>query len=137
MIQDKALIKEMSERSKDSAKDIEDKMIRKMANNPNFNIFYGAPAAIIVSHKDEAITPVDDISVATQNILLQAESMGIGRCWNGFVYMIFRSELKEYFAKKLEIPKGYTPFHAIAVGYPKTKVVNPPERKSKYFNFIK
>lgn len=137
VVQNKELMKEMSDGAKYAVKDAEDEIIHKMANNSNFNVFYEAPTVIVVSYKDDAITPVEDISAATENILLQAESMGLGTCWNGFVFGIFRGPEKEKFMNKLEIPEGYTPYHAISVGYPKAKIVNVPERKNKYFNFIK
>lgn len=39
---------------------------------------------------NNAMTPVEDISAATENILIQAEAMGLGTCWSGFVFEIFR-----------------------------------------------
>jgi nitroreductase len=137
VVQNKELIKKMSDRSKYTAKDAENEKMRKIANNPDFNIFHKAPTVIIVSHKNDAITPVEDISAATENILLQAESMGLGTCWSAFIFGIFRGPEKEEFIKDLEIPEGHTPHHAIAVGYPNAKILNYPERKNDYFNFIK
>ncbi|ADO82431.1 nitroreductase family protein [Ilyobacter polytropus] len=137
VVQNKELIKKMSDRSKYTAKDAEKEKMRKMANNPDFNIFHKAPTVIIVSHKNDAITPLEDISAATENILLQAESMGLGTCWSAFIFGIFRGPEKEEFIKYLEILEGHTLHHAIAVGYPNAKVFNYPERKNDYFNFIK
>lgn len=138
VVQDRDLIKRMSDDSKEVGKKIfTDEVLLKMANNPKFNVFYEAPTVIIVSHRDDAMTPVEDISAATQNILLQAETMDLGTCWNGFVFGIFRGSHREAYTKELQIPEGYTPFHAIAVGYPKMKVKNAPKRKEGYYNFIR
>lgn len=137
VVQNKELIKKMSDRSKYAARDAENEKMRKMANNPDFNIFHGAPTVIVISHRNDAITPAEDLSAATENMLLQAESMGLGTCWSAFICGIFRGSEKEEFIKDLEIPEGHTPHHAIAVGYPNIKTVNAPERKDKYFNFIK
>lgn len=137
-VQNPEIIKKMSDHSKELMKDFENETLRKMANNPELNIFYKAPTVIVVSYKEGTLTPVEDISAASQIILLQAESMGLGACWNGIVtFTLFKSELKELLAEKINIPEGYTPHHAIAVGYPKVKAVNPPKRKENYFNFAK
>lgn len=137
VVQNKELIEKINDRSKYAAKDVENEKMRNLANNPAFNIFHGAPTIIVVSYKENTISSVEGISAASENILLQAESMGPGTCWSGFVTGIFKDLEKEVSIKDLDIPKGYTPSHALAIGYPKVKVVNGPKRKENYFNFKK
>lgn len=137
VVQNQELIKEISDSSKELAKNFRGELINKMANNEKLHIFYNSPTVIILSYREGAISPIDDLSAATQNILLQGEALGLGTCWNGFVSFLFNSELKDEFVKKLGIPEGYTPYNAISVGYPKKKVVNIPPRKKEYFNIIK
>ena len=63
--------------------------------------------------------------------------MGLCSLWNAFVPGIFKGNDKEKFIKDLKIPEDHTPCHAIVIGYPKSKVLNFPERKNNYFDFIK
>jgi len=54
-----------------------------------------------------------DCSAATQNIILQAESMGLGSCWCG-VYP--REKTMEAIYQALNIPHDEIPFGLIAIG---------------------
>jgi nitroreductase len=137
IVQNQELLKEMSDMTKNFLKNMKIESFRKIGENPLFHVFYNAPTVIVVSYDNNALSPIQDISAATENILLQAEHMGLGACWNGLVTMLFKSSMKDSFIEKLEIPEGHTPHHAIALGYPKTKVINAPERKENYFNFVK
>lgn len=137
VVQRKDLINSLSDISKDTFKDSKDEIARKMANNPDFNLFYNSPTVIVVSYRDDAVTPIEDVSAAIQNILLQGEEMDLGTCWNGFVMGAFRGKQKDRVIEELNIPAGYTPHQAISVGYPKAKVKNAPARKTDYYNFIK
>ena len=78
-----------------------------------------ASAAIIVVAVPQAGNPEgyfpQDCGAATQNILLEAASMGLGTCWCG-VYPKEKlvTALRSYF--NINEPK--IPFNVIAVGYP-------------------
>ncbi|PAB57890.1 nitroreductase [Anaeromicrobium sediminis] len=137
VIQNKELMEELNVESKEKCKDFPDELIRKMANNERFNIFYGAPTVIIVSGRDNAIMPQVDCAAATENMLLAAESLDIGGCWNGFVSFLFNSEKGDEYKEKLNIPRGYTPYYGVALGYKKVRVFNAPARKGNVVQYIK
>jgi len=85
-----------------------------------------APAAIIVvavppDGKPEGYFP-QDCGAATQNILLEAVSMGLGTCWCGVYPMPDRMES---LAKLLNVKPPKIPFNVIAVGVPDE---SPPAR---------
>jgi len=85
-----------------------------------------AAAAIIVvalpqSGNPEGYFP-QDCGAATQNILLEAASMGLGTCWCG-VYP--REERMADMRKLLGIKESKIPFNVIAVGVPDES----PERR--------
>ena len=65
---------------------------RKWGTNEKFNIFYNAPTVILAMYDEKGLTPVQDISAATQNMLLMAESLGVGACWNGMISIGFESD---------------------------------------------
>lgn len=58
---------------------------------------------------------VQDLSAATENILLAATGLGLGTCWLG-VHPIFTLVKRIRFV--LSLPEGVTPLCAIAIGYP-------------------
>jgi len=66
-----------------------------------------------------------DCGAATQNIMLQAEAMGLGTCWCG-VYP--KGEKMAALAQLLEIPKGELAFCVIAVG----EKDEEPAQRGKY-----
>lgn len=58
---------------------------------------------------------VQDCSAATQNILLAAESMGLGAVWTG-VHPI--AEREKSVVKVLQLPSHIVPLNVIVIGYP-------------------
>ena len=138
VVQNGELIKELSDASKESAKDVPNEMIRKIAANKDFNIFYGAPTIIIVSGKEENVMPGVDCAAATQNMLIAAESLDIGVCWNGLVGLLFNNEvIFEKYIKKLQIPQGFKPYYAIALGYKEVRMSNAPARRENTVQYIR
>ena len=82
--------------------------------NADFNIFYGAPALILICAKAGA-TPEIDCSMAAQNIMLTAVNMGLGSCWIGFFgFLLTQPDVQ----LECGIPQGYRPIAPIALGYP-------------------
>jgi nitroreductase len=78
-----------------------------------------ASAAIIVVAIPQTDMPQgyfsQDCAAATQNILLEAVSMGLGACWCGVFPKDERiGPFREYF----KIPEPKIPFNVIAIGYP-------------------
>jgi nitroreductase len=51
-------------------------------NDPKFDIFYGAPALIIIS-APAGPWSVADCSLAAENLMLAAHAAGLGTCWIG------------------------------------------------------
>lgn len=138
VVQNGEVIQELNDETKNVAKNIPDEMIRKMANNEKFNIFYGAPTIIIVSGKEENMMPEVDCAAATQNMLLAAESLDIGTCWNGFITLLFNNEeASKKYVEKLQIPEGFKPYYAVALGYKEVRMNNAPARRENTVQYIK
>lgn len=135
-IQNEELIIKLSNLSKEAGKASKDSIIQKMCNNVMLNLFYGAPTVVIISYHKDAVTPVEDVAAATQNMLLAAESLDISSCWNGIVGFYF-SKISEKEKEEFGIPKDFIPYNAIALGYPKIKVMNTPARNKVYSKIIK
>ncbi|MFW6377686.1 MAG: nitroreductase family protein [bacterium] len=95
--------------------------------HPYSGMLKGAPLAILVCG-DKRVLPdnaeedfgylIVDCSAATQNILLQAESEGLGAVWLGIYPRKERMDgLKELFS----LPEHIVPVSLISVGYPAEK----------------
>ena len=77
-------------------------------------------ALVIIADSTKSDVWVEDTSIASILIQLQAEKMGLGSCWiqirNRFHDKVKTSE--EYVKEILEIPENYSVESIIAAGYP-------------------
>jgi coenzyme F420-0:L-glutamate ligase/coenzyme F420-1:gamma-L-glutamate ligase len=73
---------------------------------------------------------VESLGAAMQNLLLAAESMGLGACW--FCAPAF---CKDAVRKTLKIPKVIEPAALVAMGYPDEKPSAPPRKPLGDFCF--
>ena len=82
----------------------------------------GAPLCIAVLYKKGALRHKDyvdqDLSAATQNILLEAEYLGLGAVWMGIAPL---KERMDGAKAVLELSDDYEVFALIAVGYAKER----------------
>lgn len=120
VIQDKALLQKISDETKVYLlASISEKpyleCYRQLFSDPEFHVFYNAPALIITLAKPEGAYASGDCTLAAQNIMLAAHSLGLGTCWIGFAQMSLNTpELKE----QLGIPKDYIAVAPIIIGHP-------------------
>ena len=138
-IQNRELLDRLNLSAKEAAKHLDINHLRELGNNENFNCLYDVPTLIIVSGNAQAPVPLDaDCAAATQNLLLAAESIGLGACWIFFVILAFiispqGSELR----KELKIPEGYKPFYSAVLGYKEGAAVKAPDRKPSLITYIR
>lgn len=134
VIQDDATLRSISDRTKTHLLEKMEQMpvfetYRETLENPDFNVFYGAPALVIICARP-GVSPLaaTDCALAAENMMLTARSLGLGTCWIGFAAMYLASaEAKRQFG----IPEGYEVHAPIIVGYPEGEFGpmerNPPE----------
>lgn len=99
------------------------------------HLFHGAPAAIIVSSRNDASCPAEDALLATQNILLAAHSMGLGTCLIGYAIEVMRRDRR--LNRYVGLPDNETAYAVIALGYPAetyTTVTGRRRARVRYFN---
>jgi nitroreductase len=78
-------------------------------DRPDFKIFWGAPALIIISG------PIGDCCRAAQNLMLSAHARGLGTCWVGSPTLWLNApEVRA----ELAIPASLSPAAVLCVGYP-------------------
>jgi nitroreductase len=112
----------------------ENDYVRGYGKMGKFHVFYSAPTVILVSYDVSAMAPVADSSAAIQNMLIAAESLGLGSCWVGMVsaYFVDSSHNIEF-----GIPEGFQPRYAVCLGYPEGERIKAPERRVGTVNYIK
>ena len=137
VIQSRDVIDQMSNDTKKSFTYAKDQRTKDLSTNEKLHVFYGAPTVIVVSGREDALMPEADCGAATQNMLIAAESLDIGGCWNGYVAYLFDNELGESYIKSLNIPQGHKPYYAIALGYKGVDKLTPPPRKENRIQYIR
>jgi nitroreductase len=134
VIRNRDVIGELNRRAKEELKLSPIEWMQRSGNNPAYDISYGAPTLVIVSGRTNAITPLVDCSAAIQNMLLAAESFGVGSAWLGLFSAYLR---KPGSGKEYGIPDGFEPYYSVALGFKKDDRELPaPARKSDVTNFI-
>jgi nitroreductase len=87
-----------------------------------------APVLIIpASDTKKSKHAVEDISVATENIWLQATEMGLGTVWKNV-----ESEAEEPIKKLLSIPPYFKVINILPIGYPIKEKILPPHKDEEF-----
>lgn len=101
--------------------------LRQFESQGRDRLFHGAPACILVGAAPGASTPRDDALLATQNILLAAEALGLGTCLIGLAVEAIRHDPR--IRKHLGLG-NHDPIHAvIALGHPKPTYLSGVSRR--------
>ena len=112
--------------------------LKALGNNEQFNCLYGAPTLIIVSGDERAPMPLDaDCAAAMENMLLAAESIGVGSCWIFFVLLAFYSSQGSELRKELKIPESYKPYYSAVLGYKNGVAPKAADRKPDLITYIR
>jgi nitroreductase len=143
VIQNQELINYLSDEAKKSMRLSNEDWLINIGNSKRYHVFHHAPTVIIVSGMNDATEPLIDCSAAVENMLLAAESMGMGSCWIGLARFLFtQNNFGEYYEprqdrmEELKIPFDYKPFFAIVLGY-KDQEVRAPPRNQNVVTFLK
>jgi len=129
-VQNKELLGRLNQAAKEAAKQMGIEHLRKLAENDKHDCMHGAPTLIIVSGSEQAPVPLEaDCAAAMENMLIAAESMGLGSCWIFFVTLAFYSPQGPALRKELKMSEGYKPYYAAVFGYKKAAADRVPGRK--------
>lgn len=109
----------------------------KEAINQDRNPFYDAPTVVLVFAKKDNIAPVQDASLAMENMFLAAASLNIGSCWVNCVNRIFNTKKGKEFQKKIGVSEEYMSVGSSILGYPAEPAKEAAPRKEDFINIIK
>ncbi len=110
-----------------------------IADDPKLaNAFYGAPTVITMFAPKNFLFSVDDCAVAAENMMLAADSLGIGSCYIGQGWTAFADSYGQEILRKWEIRTDYYAVMQLLLGYPKTGDPHPaskPRRNDRILRF--
>jgi nitroreductase len=136
VIQNKEMLNKMASIMKESMLNSGIAFLAERAKDPNFNPFGGAPTVILITTDKTAHFAEIDCALAAENILIAAESLGLGSLIMTSTELLFKSEKGEELKKELGVPEGYEHVCVVALGY---KDENPPAkpRRKDVITYIK
>lgn len=104
------------------------------AERPGFkNIFNNAPTVVFIAYDTTYDLSQVDCGLLGENIILAAQSMGIGSCCLGAPIRFMNSAAAVEYLKRLDLPDTHKLLYAIALGYPDEK----PAAKSRDMDKVK
>ncbi|SMF75596.1 Nitroreductase [Tistlia consotensis] len=89
VVRDRALLARISREAKahllaSTPPGVGEARLRGYLEDPDFDIFYAAPALVVIAGATADPWTVEDCALAAQNLMLAAREAGLGSCWIGF-----------------------------------------------------
>ncbi len=145
VIKNRELMKKLSDKVKEDSKKNPDiikiaetnpflKNLLNMMSKPDFSVFYNAPVMIMVLARSDDTFQQIDCSLAAENMMIAARSLGVGSCWIG-VAMQLSNDRKTL--TEIGVPSEYNLVAPLIFGYPtKTDQVASPRNKDIFLKWI-
>jgi nitroreductase len=94
--------------------------------NPEFQIFYHAPALVVISADNAGLWAIEDCALAAQNMMLAAYAAKLGSCWIGFAQKFLGTEVGK---SLIGCPSKWVPVAPIIIGHQATPAVPVPRKE--------
>lgn len=133
VVRNRAFLTEISEEQRRQMLESGDPDQIERAKDPGFDSFRGAPMAVIFSGDTSCKFHTADCANAVTTMALAAQSLGISSCYLGGFRRGLTGEIGAGLKKRLELPEGYEPEFALALGY---KAEEPKPRKPGKENVV-
>ena len=100
--------------------------------------FYGAPVVLVVLAKKDIATHVYDGSLVMENMMIAANSLGLGSCWIHRAKETFETEEGKQILRELGITDEYEGIGNCILGYAAPDALKPQKpRKDDYVIWVK
>jgi nitroreductase len=137
VLQNRELMDKGTEAGREALRQIPEPMAQRIAEDPIYSAWRGAPTAIIVSGEDANDSAVTDCANAMQNMCIAAQSLGISACYMTSFKMGILLPGKENLLRELGIPEGFTPLYCLALGYG-DEIPHPRDaRRENSINYVR
>lgn len=94
--------------------------------SPEFQIFYHAPALLVISAAKAGLWAIEDCALAAQNLMLAAFAAKLGSCWIGFAQKFLGTEVGK---SLIECPSEWVPVAPIIIGHPAAPAIPVPRKE--------
>ncbi|GAN79843.1 nitroreductase family protein [Acidocella aminolytica] len=101
--------------------------LRQHLETPDFQIFYHAPALVVISVLADDWA-VENASLAAENFMLAAHAAGLGTCWIGFAQHWLGTPAGR---AAIRLSQEFTPVAPIILGHPAEPVPAVPRRPAR------
>jgi len=115
MVTDKALVDELDAEGLDILSKNEDRSMYERMMSRGGKLFYNAPCLMIIL-SDGSKWGTLDCGILCQNVVIAAESMGLGTCIVGMAAVPLTGPKAAEYEKRLNFPQGHTFAIGILVG---------------------
>ncbi len=89
-----------------------------IADDPKIaNAFYDAPTVITLFAPKNFLFAAEDCAVAAENMMLMADTLGIGSCYTGQGWLAFAHEEGQALLRRWEIPGDHNAVVQLLLGY--------------------
>lgn len=102
--------------------------LHELRDDPDFDIFYGAPALIVIASASTSRWAVENCSLAAENLMLGACAAGFGTCWIGLAQGWLATPAGR---AALRLPESCLPVAPIIVGRPKSQPPPVPRKEPR------
>ena len=103
-----------------------------IADDPKLtNAFYDAPTVITLFGPKNFLFAVDDCAVAAENMMLAADSLGVGSCYIGQGWPAFADPYGQEILRRWGIRGDYYAVMQLLLGYPREGDPHPAGKKRK------
>lgn len=110
-----------------------------IADDPNLkNAFYDAPTVITMFAPKDFLFSAEDCAAAAENMMLAADSLGIGSCYIGQGWTAFDDPYGQEIMKRWNIRTDYYAVMQLLLGYPREGDQHPapkPRREGRVLRF--
>lgn len=138
VLQNADLIHRIDETIKQRMSNSPIEFLRNQAAMPGYAPLHHAPTVIFISSAHDAEYPAIDCSLACENMVIAAASLGIASCVTTSSFFLFTSDAGMEIRNELQIPEGNDYIIALALGYAQEGIEFPPrDRRTDVFNFVR
>ena len=108
--------------------------MQEWINRPSADVFYGAPALVVISGEVNVPGAMIDCQLAAENLFLAAHAKGLGTCYMGFLTLAAGHPEAR---KLLGLAEGYEMMAAAVVGHPDVRPEGPPQRSPAKTDWVR